>query len=77
VKSVEKLLCRPQSLHNLLLWDVLEDAGKHSNVIRANTRCYLALYLLSGERQGLRSVQGHTGYSAPNANVTLWWLTAF
>jgi hypothetical protein len=35
----------PQSLHNLLLWDVLEDAGKHSNVIRANTRCYLALYL--------------------------------
>jgi hypothetical protein len=27
------------------LWDVLQDAGKHSNVVRANTRCYLALYL--------------------------------
>jgi hypothetical protein len=25
--------------------DVLEDEGKGSNVVRANTRCYLALYI--------------------------------
>ena len=27
------------------LLDVLEDEGKDSNVVRANTRCYLALYI--------------------------------
>jgi hypothetical protein len=27
------------------LLDVLEDEGKHSNVVRANTRCYVALYI--------------------------------
>jgi hypothetical protein len=27
------------------LLDVLEDEGKGSNVVRANTRCYLALYI--------------------------------
>jgi hypothetical protein len=27
------------------LLDVLADEGKHFNVVRANTRCYLALYV--------------------------------
>jgi len=27
------------------LLDVLTDEGKHFNVVRANTRCYLALYV--------------------------------
>ena len=27
------------------LLDVLADEGKHVNVVRANTRCYLALYV--------------------------------
>ena len=27
------------------LLDVLENEGKDSNVVRANTRCYLALYI--------------------------------
>ena len=27
------------------LLDMLEDEGKDSNVVRANTRCYLALYI--------------------------------
>ena len=27
------------------LWEVLEDEGKDSQVVTANTRCYLALYI--------------------------------
>ena len=33
-----------ERIENFLL-DVLEDEGKDSNVVRANTRCYLALYV--------------------------------
>ena len=33
-----------ERIENFLL-DVLEDEGKDSNVVRPNTRCYLALYL--------------------------------
>ena len=33
-----------ERIENFLL-DVLEDEGKGSNVVRANTRCYLALYV--------------------------------
>ena len=33
-----------ERIENFLL-DVLEDERKSSNVVRANTRCYLALYL--------------------------------
>jgi len=38
------------------LLEVLEDEGKESNVVRANARCYLALYI---EMFRAREVEGH------------------
>ena len=58
-----------ERIENFLL-DVLEDEGKSSNVVRANTRCYLALYLEMFRAREVQGVQKGRGCPAMSRLVS-------